>query len=185
MRRRDDGDDDSLPVMVPRNEKALVAIAPERVRRLREHLIEALGELRTAKRWERLASPERPEPSGFETRVARAACSLCKGWCCRNGDDDGFLDDRTMARVRLARPDMTERAVLRLYLDCVPPVGYNDSCIFHGKHGCTLDRSLRADICNSYYCGGLGAYMKTGATVPTRVIAGEGDKMRSSPVLTP
>lgn len=42
MRRRDDGDDDSLPVMVPRNEKALVAIAPERVRRLREHLIEAL-----------------------------------------------------------------------------------------------------------------------------------------------
>ncbi len=61
MRRRDDGDDDNLPVMVPRNEKALVAIAPERVRRLREHLIEALGELRTAKHWERLASPERPE----------------------------------------------------------------------------------------------------------------------------
>jgi hypothetical protein len=40
MRRRDDGDDDNLPVMVPRNEKALVAIAPERVRRLRKHLIE-------------------------------------------------------------------------------------------------------------------------------------------------
>jgi hypothetical protein len=59
MRRRDDGDDDNLPVMVPRNEKALVAIAPEGVRRLREHLIEALGELRTAKHWERFASPER------------------------------------------------------------------------------------------------------------------------------
>jgi hypothetical protein len=42
MRRRDDGDDDSLPVMVPRSDKGLAAIAPERVRRLREHLIEAL-----------------------------------------------------------------------------------------------------------------------------------------------
>ena len=90
-----------------------------------------------------------------------------------------------MARVRLARPEMNERAMLRLYLDLVPPVAYRDSCIFHGKRGCTLDRSLRADICNSYYCGGLGAYMKTSPAVPVKVIAGEGDKMRTSPVLTP
>jgi hypothetical protein len=76
MRRRDDGDDDSLPVMVPRSDKGLAAIAPERVRRLREHLIEALG---TAKRWEHFASLERPGPYGFEARVARTACSLCKG----------------------------------------------------------------------------------------------------------
>jgi hypothetical protein len=52
-------------------------------------------------------------------------------------------------------------------------------------NGCTLDRSLRADICNSYYCGRLGAYMKTSAAVPVKVIAGEGDKMRTSPMLTP
>jgi hypothetical protein len=116
--------------------------------------------------------------------VAQTACSLCKGRCCRNGDDDAFLDDRTLARVRLAKPVTDERDVLRLYLDCVP-VAYRDSCIFHGNRGCTLDRSLRADICNTYYCGGLGAYMKTGATVPVKVIAGEGDKMRTSPVLLP
>ena len=59
MRRRDDGDDDSLPVMVPRSDTGLAAIAPERVVRPREHLIRALL---TAKHWERLASPERPEP---------------------------------------------------------------------------------------------------------------------------
>jgi hypothetical protein len=40
-------------------------------------------------------------------------------------------------------------------------------------------------FCNSYFCGGLDAYMKTGAAAPTRVIAGEGDEMRTSPVLTP
>ena len=61
-----------------------------------------------------------------------------------------------------------------------PRLATGDSCIFHGKQGCTLDRSLRADICNVYYCGGLGSYMKTGAAVPVKVIAGEGDKMRAS-----
>jgi hypothetical protein len=182
--QRDFGDDDdSEPVMVPLNDKALGAIEPERVRRLREHLIETLREMRAAKPWARFASPA--EPTSFAARVAETACSLCKGWCCRNGADDAFIDERTLSRVRLARPEMTERALLRLYLDRVPAVAYQDSCIFHGKRGCTLDRSLRADVCNSYYCGGLGAYMKTGASVPARVIAGEGNKMRTSPVLMP
>jgi uncharacterized protein DUF6790 len=185
MRRRDTVDDDSLPVMVPRSDKVLVPTSAIRVRRLREHLIKALRELRTEKQWARSASPARPDPAGFPARVAQRACSLCKGWCSRNGDDDAFLDDRTMARVRLAMPDMDERAVLLLYLDLVPPVAYRDSAIFHGKWGCSLDRSLRADVCNSYYCGALGTYMKTGAAIPTKVIAGEGDKMQTSPVLMP
>ena len=184
--RRDIGaDDDSHPVMVPRNDRALMAVSLERVRRLREHLIKELRGLRMAKHSERFASPVRPEPTGFAARVAHTACSLCKGWCCRNGDDDAFLDDRTLARVRSANPDMTERAILRLYLEHVPPVTYRDSCIFHGKQGCTLDRSLRADVCNTYYCGGLGTYMKTGAAVPIKVFAGEGDAMRTSRVLAP
>jgi hypothetical protein len=142
-------DHDSHPVMVPQNDKDLVAVRPERVRRLREHLIKELRDLRKAAHMKRFASPAQPEPPGFAARVARTACSLCKGWCCRNGDDDAFLDDRTLARVRLAKPDMTERAVLRLYLDRVPLVAYRDSCIYHGKMGCTLERSMRANVCNS------------------------------------
>lgn len=186
MRRRDHGDDDSQPVMVPRSNKALVPVSPARVRQLREHMIKQLQELRAAKHWERFAAPMRPEPAGFAAIVARTACSLCKGWCCRNGDDDAFLDDRTLARVRLANPGMTEQALLRSYLDRVPPTAYQDSCIFHGERGCTLDRPMRADVCNTYYCGGLGAYMRSGdAPTPTVVIAGEGDKMRTSPVLRP
>jgi hypothetical protein len=116
MKVRRDSDDDSKPVMVPCSDKVLVPVVPERVRRLREHLIKALRELRTARHMERFASPVRPEPTGFAARVARTACSLCKGWCCRNGDDDAFLDDATLARVRPANPDMAERATLRLYL---------------------------------------------------------------------
>jgi hypothetical protein len=179
---RDLGDDESLPVIVPRSDKVLVPTSAARVRRLREHLHAAI---RTIKDPKCSASPLRPEPEGFAARVARTACSLCRGWCCRNGGDDGFLDDRTMKRVRIARPDMDARALVRLYIDRVPEAVYEDSCIFHGKQGCTLDRSLRADVCNNYFCGGLGGYMKSRAAVPTRVIAGESDKMRTSPVLVP
>jgi hypothetical protein len=186
MPRRDRADDDSLPVIVPRNDKRLVAVSPERVQRLREHLIKELAYLQTRKNLDRFATPERPGPIGFAGKVARSACSLCKGQCCRNGDDDAFLEDRTLARVRLAMPELKDRAMLRLYLDRVPPVAYRDSCIFHGKKGCTLDRSMRADVCNTYYCGGLGAFMKSrDAPVPTVIIAGEGDKIRTSPVLLP
>jgi hypothetical protein len=45
MPRRDHGDDDNLPVMVPRNDKTMVAVSPERVRRLREHLLKELAYL--------------------------------------------------------------------------------------------------------------------------------------------
>jgi hypothetical protein len=163
--------------MVPRSDKPLVAVKPARMRRLREHLIKAWRELQAEKHWVRPVSLVRPEPKGFPARVGQTACALCKGWCCRNGDDDALLDDRSLARVRMANPDMmTERDMLRLYLGRVPAVAYRDSCIFHGKEGCTLDRSLRADICSAYYCGGLGAYMKTSAVVPIKVIAGESEK---------
>jgi hypothetical protein len=91
-----------------------------------------------------------------------------------------------MARVRRDRPQLDAQALLRIYVARVPALAYQDSCIFHGKRGCTLDRSLRADICNGYFCRGLGAYVKSGETrAPTTVIAGQGDKVRTSPVLVP
>ena len=91
-----------------------------------------------------------------------------------------------MARVRCARSALDVRAVLRLYVERVPQVGFEDSCIFHGKQGCTLDRSLRSDVCNSYFCIGLQVYMTGGdAVTPTMIIAGVGDQMRTSPILIP
>ena len=88
-----DADEDCEPVIVPRNDEVLVAVAPERVRRLREHLVGTLREMRTAKPGVQSVSPALPDPTGFPARVAQTACSLCKGWCCRNGDDNGFLDE--------------------------------------------------------------------------------------------
>ena len=174
-------DDDSLPVMVPRNDKVLTPTSPERVRRLRQHLSMVLVTMKD----DEAASSLRPEPEGFAARVARTACSLCEGWCCRNGDDDAFLDERTLARVWGTTPEMDAGAVIQHYVERVPAVGYEGSCVFHGKQGCTLDRSLRSDICNSYFCGALHAYVRgRDARAPVVVIAGEGDRMRNSAVLT-
>jgi len=118
--------------------------------------------------------------------MARTACSLCNGWCCTNGDDHAFLDQVTIARVRRARLPLDLPAVLRLHIERVPEVGYEGSCIFHGKQGCALDRSLRSDVSNSYFYRGLQVYMTGDDTVtPTLIIAGVGEKMRTSPILMP
>ena len=179
-------DDDSLPVMVPRNDKAAVPISLERVRRLRKHLVVTLRALRTMK------IPSIPfRLCGRNLRVLLAAWRAppvlyARDGAVENGEDHAFLDETTMARVRCARSALDVRAVLRLYVERVPEVGYENSCIFHGKQGCTLDRSLRSDVCNSYFCGGLQVYLTGGDVVtPTMIIAGVGDKMRTSPILMP
>jgi hypothetical protein len=176
--------DDLETVMVPLNRKALVPTSSERVRRLRKHLVASLRAMRTMKDPVGSASPLRPEPDGLSGKVARVACTLCRGFCCKGGGEHAYLDERVMARVRQAQPELDARAVMRLYVERVPAIGYEGSCVFHGTKGCTLDRSLRSDVCNSYFCNGLGNHVENGsATARVVVIAGERDKLRTSPVL--
>jgi hypothetical protein len=170
-------------LVVPLNQKVLGPTSAERVRRLRKHLVASLRAMRTMKDPVGSASPLRPEPDGFVGQVARAACTACRGWCCKGGGDHAYLDERTMARVRRAREELDARAVLRLYVDRVPTEGYDGSCVFHGAAGCTLDRSLRSDVCNSYFCTALGNYVKDGgAATSVMVIAGEGKVVRTAVV---
>jgi hypothetical protein len=172
-------------VTVPLNTRALVSTEPERLRRLRRHLVESLRAMRTMKRPGESASP-RPEPEDFAGRVARAACSLCRGYCCKGGGDHAYLDERVMARVRQARPELDARAVLRLYIERVPKSGYAGSCVFHGEAGCGLDRALRSDVCNSYFCGGLSQFVNTTEVAAAAVvIATQASEKRTSPVLRP
>jgi hypothetical protein len=130
------------------------------------------------------ASRVRASPDGFAGYVANTACALCRGWCCFNGADDAFLDEATLARVLPGSLSAAE--VIEMYVKRVPDVGYENSCIFHGAKGCTLDRSMRSDICNSYFCNGLHSFISSVEEVgPTVVISGERDRMRLSPVLVP
>jgi len=174
----------STAVMVPLNTRALAPMEPERVWRLRKHLVQSLRAMRTLKRPVESASPLRPEPEGFIGQVTREACLLCRGYCCKGGGDHGYLDERVMARVRQARPDLDARAVMRLYVERVPPTHYAGACIFQGEQGCTLDRSLRSDVCNSYFCTGLGNFVKSEQPPATAIVIATQDGVtRMSPVL--
>jgi hypothetical protein len=177
--------DGSQAVMVPLNQRVLVQVSAERVRRIREHLVRSLRDLRTLKQPEGSASPLRPEPPGFAGTVVRAACALCQGFCCKGGGEHAYLGERDLARVRHARPELEARAVIRLYIERVPAEGYEGSCVFHGKQGCTLDRSLRSDVCNSYFCNGLRDFVATADGVASVVVTGAGadGETRLSPVL--
>ncbi|MEJ0020299.1 MAG: hypothetical protein WDN25_27875 [Acetobacteraceae bacterium] len=176
----------SQAVMVPLNTRAVVPMEPERVRRLRKHLVQSLRAMRSMKRPVESASPLRAEPDGFIGEVARVACTLCRGWCCKGGGEHAYLDERVIARVRQARPELEARAVIGLYVASVPTASYAGTCVFHGEAGCTLDRSLRSDVCNSYFCTGLGNLVKSGEP-PTQaiVIATHDGETRISPVLAP
>jgi hypothetical protein len=173
-------DDEALPVIVPRNDRSLAPTSPERIRRLREHLARLLISMRPVEP----ASMIRADPKGFAGRVANTACALCRGRCCFNGADDAFLDEATLARA--PRDLVSSAEVIEMYVERVPDVSYQDSCIFHGSSGCTLDRSMRSDVCNSYFCHGLHSFISSvEAAGPTVVISGEFDRMRLSPVLMP
>jgi hypothetical protein len=179
-------DDDPTPVTVPRTTKTLVPVSADRIRKLHRHLVNALLASQAVE--EEPASPVSPKPEldGFPARVASVACSLCQGWCCTSGDDDGFLGAGTMIRVRRANPELELVEIANLYLSRVPDRSDRGSCIFHGRNGCTLERSLRSDVCNDYYCEGLGRFLNGGDYgSPVVVVAAEGEDVRTSPVIVP
>jgi len=133
-RKFPDRDDDRLPVMVPRSDKRLVPLTPDRVGRLRQHLREALLDLGKARRLDRFAAPVSPEPDGFPAIVARAACSLCKGWCCRKR----FLTTGRLPVSGWRTPKITEQAIELIYLARVPDATYQE--LVHLPWRCRVDQ---------------------------------------------
>jgi len=169
--------------MVPRNDAGLVPRSADRIRQLHRHLVAIL--LSSKAFGDEDVPTAAPEPEGFAARVVSVACSLCKGSCCTSGGNDAFLSESTMTRVRRANPELDIVEVAHLYIQRMPDEGYEESCVFHGRKGCTLDRSLRSDVCNEFFCAGLGTYLKGETAAPVTVIAGEGDDVHTSPDLTP
>ena len=122
--------------------------------------MESLRDLREAKHPDRLIQKRTAQPEGFAADVVRAGCTACQGHCCRGGGDHAYLDDRTMARVRHDNPELNAAQVIALYTGSVASDGYEGSCLFHGRAGCTLAKPLRAELCNTYYCNGLWDFLK-------------------------
>lgn len=130
-----------------------------------------------ARRKDRLIQKRAVEPDGPHETAVAGACAHCAGSCCMAGGTHAFIDERTLARVCAERPGLGVRAVLSAYIGAVAPRSFVGSCLFHGETGCTLERGLRAELCNVYYCNGLkdvlGRSLKQGDRVVVRTNAGE------------
>ncbi len=112
------------------------------------------------------AKAESPPPDG--SPLLRAACALCRGWCCLLGaDHNAYLDTTTIERVRRSLPSLGAEEILARYAAALPPVAYPESCVYHGPTGCALPEGFRAGICGDYLCDGLvrltALTVKTGA----------------------
>lgn len=68
------------------------------------------------------------------------------------GGDSGYIDARTLRRVREQRPELGTEQLVALYLEAIPERTVAGSCVFHGERGCALPRSLRSRVCNDFYC---------------------------------
>ncbi|HET8997483.1 MAG TPA: hypothetical protein VFN42_12520 [Acetobacteraceae bacterium] len=170
-----------LAVHVPAYAGTLLPQPRDRLRQLRKHLLESLRAERQMRDRAAAVGPAAPEPPAPVGEIAPTACALCQGWCCSKGGTHAYLDERTMARVRHARPELDAWGILRLYTRAAADPAYAGSCVFHGAQGCTLDRSLRSDLCNAYFCSGLASLVKQ-ADVPGRVVltAAKGTIIRTS-----
>ena len=158
---------------------------PNRIRALKKHLIQALRNLRAAKRPDRLIQRTTEEPTGFAATVLAAGCATCQGHCCKGGGDHAYIDERTMARVRRDNPRLDARAIIGLYLERLAPRSYRGSCLFHGAEGCTLGRALRAELCNAYYCNGLRDFLARAEAADTvQIVAARDGDERRSPVIS-
>jgi len=102
----------------------------------------------------RVKAPDKPKQKPEATMFADA-CRACGGHCCRNGGDDAYLDENAIRQAWARHPRLSKRALMQLYLDAIPKKAFENSCIFHAEHGCSLPRSLRAPVSEAYLCGPL------------------------------
>lgn len=168
------GVDASVPVvMVPANTRALVPL-PDHAREaflahlrgviaeafaqpLRDNL-EAMSAQATSERADAGEIMSRDE--GLAGYMVLGGCSTCRGDCCTSGGTRAFLKPDSLVRVRAQRVtlgvhDEDAAAIEALYVAALPAEHYEDSCVFHGRLGCTLRRELRSNLCNRYQCGEL------------------------------
>ena len=88
-----------------------------------------------------------------EAPLIDATCATCQGKCCiLGGASHAFLTANNIHRFRLRNPGKSAEDAKQYYLDKIPEVSVEHSCVYHGPQGCVLTRADRADICNSYHC---------------------------------
>ena len=171
------------PVLVlPAYQGRLGPLPAARRRAFTRHLTEAIAEAFA----EPAAPPNRPEPpiAPALATLAGAACACCRGHCCSRGGEHAYVDADTIRRLRRAEPGLGRAAILARYRSMLGPESYEGSCVFHGPAGCRLDRALRSDLCNTFYCTEIKRFLRAHPEAPSRtlLLAHDGAESRRAAV---
>jgi len=150
-------------VLLPANTKRLVPLPERRRRRFREYFTRSLSlaAARNAGLGGRTGAPEEPDRRSCSAEVPAtlamlgSACAVCRGYCCAQGGDHAFQRPEVVRAYLLQHPELRPRDVLNAYLDHLPRLSYQDSCVFHTRHGCNLPAHMRSQTCHDYLCHGL------------------------------
>ena len=147
--------DDISVSVVPFQAAGVVPLPEERLAAFTQHLDEIFAA--AFENWppEENLSPWDNEPAPQESIVA-AACGSCRGWCCRQGGPThAFLSKQHLQMLRLRDDTLTPESLRAYYVERLPEVSVDGACVYQAEFGCTLDRDMRADICNKFHCGSL------------------------------
>jgi len=153
----------TLPIaLLPRNERLLAPLPETRYETHRSYLLKIVKEARTCYEngGELLAEPSAPVNgiSSIDAKlpVLSTACGLCRGECCYTGGNSAWLRPATIQRQQWFRLGVSDKRIVDFYLSYLPVTSFEESCVYQGEYGCTLPRTLRANICNQFLCKELG-----------------------------
>jgi len=71
-----------------------------------------------------------------------------------------FLDAGGLRAPLFDRPEMSAQEIADFYLDLLPKKHVTDSCLYHASTGCALPRWARAELCGTYLCGTVYAFLE-------------------------
>lgn len=113
-----------------------------------------------------------PDAGAARSRLPGRLCGACGGGCCASGGVSAYLTETTIRRVMAADPGRDPAQLRAIYLGHLAQRTVAGSCVHHTRHGCSLPRSLRSDVCNNYVCDTL-ARLQRGleADPPVRTVA--------------
>ncbi len=149
--------------VIPTGSKKIIKLSTERKNLFREHLTGLISEVISELAVNRdngegnQIEEDMPldEDVENESPFEATACAICRGGCCRTGDDHAFLKKETILRYISRHPDHKPKQLLDIYMAYLPEKSFEDSCINHRVTGCTLPRDLRSDVCNEFMCDSL------------------------------
>lgn len=141
--------------MLPRQTRPMTGPDPEERAAFKTYLREIVDQS-FAEDVEPTRAPGRTRHDEPESVFTTASCSTCKGDCCNlGGPHKAFLNSGVVSEFRALHPDWDADQIYQAYEDRLADVTAMGSCQFHGEMGCTLDRDMRAQLCNSHHCRAL------------------------------